>query len=1549
MANKKTYTIVINGIQQAVNQVDALISKINDLDARLKNLQEIKVDVTASASTAVSSASTSTDNDSKSKYEAARSEAAAQKEITDQIALQNQENLKALQNLTRRKEETKQILRIQKDIVAGVRNENGEYANTLAGRRAMLSDLKRQLANTDLGTDEWTRLRDKIKEVNDQVLEMEKSYGQFGRNVGNYESAFDGLKGFTVTIGGVERQFGSLRDASRQLKQELVNIDTSTEEGKRQMEEYENAIHQVSIANIQMADAADRAAATNKGLHDTLEVMQSFTALGSISQGFGAVFGFDDEDIARSIQKLQGLMLALQGIQAINKQLESGTGGVGWIKKINEAIDAMGGVMAHPVKSVKKLWHELATLGKEGIHFTGDMGDGFITMEKLAEDAGMSVEELGEKFNVLGAWSKKVRQEIVKAVEELVKQGKDADEAWDEVGNHFVATGKQMKKSTYMMGLAWNGFVKVYQLGVKAIKTASRALVFYAVLEAALWIIEKLGDALEWVAGVIGNFFTGEKDAIEASQKMTAELKAQTAALEARTEAIKEAQAAGELSNDEAMQKQLEATSQALKDAVEDWKAFSEASKKYLDVEFPFSPEELLSGLENVTERMKEAEKTMDDEEFSEQCEDLARKVVGSFSNMADMTPEQINRVLNALNSNKFFQSGLNKWLESLPEDMRTAVEDSLKELDKLADGAVDAAAKVAAAGRSFENEITNMLLQSLPEGMQKTEALIGQKYLEDLEKADREYGKGTDKYNRYVEARTLLYNREIKDARAAANKRNQVSKKSNRDARKAADEALAIQRQLENDKIEAMQDGLEKTLAQLENERKRRLEDAKKQRGEGKMNEEQYQQTILAVNMQFDRKIFESKKQWRDEWMQYLRETGEKEVQMARETAKMDMENMSGRFDIDLTGRMEGLGDKAALEILRAQERMLDNQELFNGLIKDSADLERELYESYKRLGELQDRYRGANPELLGDEERKEYEQMLELEQKLRTYIGEASKRQKAVFIEGDKPEVLLRVWQDYYEGLLKAQRDYNAKRKTLEEESATIDLGEQKTALEQQQQDELKALEERFRKEIETGAHTAEELEEIEAQKAAQIEGINRNYRDRIDALDEKFRQDMLNRQNKYLNEERENESAYFSGILNEAQRFSSRYANLVSEARDKSTSQWGVINLSSFQKQLDQAKESFEMLSDNLDQQRVRLRAKFAQGLISADQFTTFSQSIEEMQKDIDDNLDQIHLHSKNKIGYLIDDLNTYISAIGSGVQELLSSIWDAQGKELDALEDALNKQNDLLDEKLSKQEEITQKHKDAINGIEEELDSARGDRRQHLIDALNAQIQAQRASLAQEKKIQAQKEANQRKLDALDKKRKQEQKKQAIISATISAALATANGLATSPFIPVGVAMGALAASLGAAQVAIIANSKYAKGGLLEGPDHAHGGIKVGNTGIEVEGGEYVTNRRTTMHNLNILEYINTKKRKLTLEDFVEFFKGRGTPTGSAKRKNFLATGGQVPVLDDNFDAGRLIKQVRSQENNDRPIVVSVVDINQAQDRVRRVQTMAGIAE
>ena len=196
-----------------------------------------------------------------------------------------------------------------------------------------------------------------------------------------------------------------------------------------------------------------------------------------------------------------------------------------------------------------------------------------------------------------------------------------------------------------------------------------------------------------------------------------------------------------------------------------------------------------------------------------------------------------------------------------------------------------------------------------------------------------------------------------------------------------------------------------------------------------------------------------------------------------------------------------------------------------------------------------------------------------------------------------------------------------------------------------------------------------------------------------------------------------------------------------------------------------------------------------------------------------------------------------------------------------------------------------------------------------------------------------------------MEALEKKRKEAQRKQDIISATISAALATVNGLATQPFVPTGIAMGSLAAALGAAQVSIIASKHYANGGLLEGPSHAHGGIPVGNTGIEVEGKEYVINKRTTQQNLDVLEFINSKKRRLNLADFIELYTSTGRKSVTGVRSRF-ADGGQIPELNTSTDWGGLINNIIV-ERDDRPVIVTVKDINDAQTRVRNVQVQAGL--
>jgi hypothetical protein len=175
------------------------------------------------------------------------------------------------------------------------------------------------------------------------------------------------------------------------------------------------------------------------------------------------------------------------------------------------------------------------------------------------------------------------------------------------------------------------------------------------------------------------------------------------------------------------------------------------------------------------------------------------------------------------------------------------------------------------------------------------------------------------------------------------------------------------------------------------------------------------------------------------------------------------------------------------------------------------------------------------------------------------------------------------------------------------------------------------------------------------------------------------------------------------------------------------------------------------------------------------------------------------------------------------------------------------------------------------------------------------------------------------------------------------------MAAVNAYATKPFIPVGLAMGTMAIALTAAQYGIAkANKPYAKGGLLEGPSHAQGGIPVGNTGIEVEGKEYVIRKKSTSPNIDILDYINKSERKLDLDDFIQFYSSGNIKKtiSSMSPKSKFADGGVVPTLNTNIDINdRLLTAFDAYSN--RPVVVSVQDINTRQKAVRNVQVLAGL--
>lgn len=309
-----------------------------------------------------------------------------------------------------------------------------------------------------------------------------------------------------------------------------------------------------------------------------------------------------------------------------------------------------------------------------------------------------------------------------------------------------------------------------------------------------------------------------------------------------------------------------------------------------------------------------------------------------------------------------------------------------------------------------------------------------------------------------------------------------------------------------------------------------------------------------------------------------------------------------------------------------------------------------------------------------------------------------------------------------------------------------------------------------------------------------------------------------------------------------------------------------------------------------------------------------------------------------------------VNEYLMPFGNALQSYLSSFYQYENSLYQAMIESIDKDIDKARDKYQQLTEIAKEHADNVNSIESELANARGDRREALIDQLNAEMAAQRAKLEEERAAENEMKKLEAKKQQEELKQRKREQKQAETQAVISGALSIANGFATYPFLPKGLAMGALAAVLTGAQIALIRKQKFADGGLLEGNSHANGGIPVGNTGIEVEGNEFVTNKKTSMENLQLMEFVNSKRRKLDIGDFIEFYSSgkAGRNITKASRGLKFADGGSIPTLRTDIElSSRLADSLDNYAN--RPVYVSVVDINKKQRDVQNVQVLAGITE
>lgn len=318
---------------------------------------------------------------------------------------------------------------------------------------------------------------------------------------------------------------------------------------------------------------------------------------------------------------------------------------------------------------------------------------------------------------------------------------------------------------------------------------------------------------------------------------------------------------------------------------------------------------------------------------------------------------------------------------------------------------------------------------------------------------------------------------------------------------------------------------------------------------------------------------------------------------------------------------------------------------------------------------------------------------------------------------------------------------------------------------------------------------------------------------------------------------------------------------------------------------------------------------------------------------------------------------DDVN---GGFGVSDQTNWSSLWDEDSpvfenlmnlddllfeNVLDPIGDAFSTLLEFqIEEAQAALDEATEMHDASVEKVQESQSKIE-ELNEKMKNSSGAQLEAYKQQQADEMLLMAQREAEEKRLQREKEKRekelerKQKQQKKLDLKMTLATSLAnTAEGVtkALTWGFPLGTIFAAIIGAMGAIQIATITKqiSKLADGGLLFGNSHSMGGIPVGNTGVEVEGGEYVVNKRSTKKYLPLLQQINEEGA---------MHKTRANQIGK------FADGGQLNYqrIAQNLDSVNQTKLIQTAIGDiDFHPVVSVVDINRGQKNYAEVRQLSG---
>ena len=313
-------------------------------------------------------------------------------------------------------------------------------------------------------------------------------------------------------------------------------------------------------------------------------------------------------------------------------------------------------------------------------------------------------------------------------------------------------------------------------------------------------------------------------------------------------------------------------------------------------------------------------------------------------------------------------------------------------------------------------------------------------------------------------------------------------------------------------------------------------------------------------------------------------------------------------------------------------------------------------------------------------------------------------------------------------------------------------------------------------------------------------------------------------------------------------------------------------------------------------------------------------------------------------------LHDRMSSIYSSISENMFQPLAEGFGALLEfQLEEAKEALENVTELYDKAVEAREESAERMKQ----INDELKADDGQNKEALQQRLAEEevLLVQREE--QERALAKEKEKREKEVEKKEKQQRKMELGQKLIEGIVNTALGVTAALKWG--FPLGPVFAAVVGAMGALQTALIAKqiSKLEKGGKVGekgiSRSHKQGGHRIEDTNIEVEGQEWVINKKSSQKYDTLLRAINEDNPRLVRREIEIIREKQISRNTSTPFKRIFADGGRINTINavnavrENNEIAAitdLIKQIDFQPT------VAVTDINKVNKNLVRVQQYAG---